>query len=88
MEERPCRETCIPEPTAYFYDTMGLFLPGRRVRNKRFDYEPRYYNPKKDEKLKKRMRIQAFNRRRRSPMGIIYFIILCAMAIYVYQQLG
>ena len=88
MEERLRNKACIPGTSAYFYHTMGLFLPGRRVRNKKFDYEPRYYNPKKDEKLKKRMRFQAFNRRRRSPMGIIYFIILCAMAIYVYQQLG
>jgi len=88
VEERLHNQACIPGPTAYFLSTMGLFLPGRRVRNKRFDYEPRFYNPKKDEKLKKRMRIQAFNRRRRSPMGIVYFIILCAMAVYVYQQLG
>lgn len=67
---------------------MGIFLPGRGVRNRKFDYEPRYYNPKKDEKLKKRMRIQAVNRRRRSPLGIVYFILLFAMAIYVYQKLG
>ena len=67
---------------------MGLFLPGRRVRNKRFDYEPRFYDPKKDEKLKKRMRIQAHNRRRRSPMAIVYFLLLGAMAVYFYQQLG
>lgn len=68
--------------------TMGLFLPGRRVRNKRFDYEPRYYDPRKDEKLKKRMRIQALNRRRRSPLGIIYFVALCALALFVYAQMG
>jgi hypothetical protein len=67
---------------------MGLFLPGRRVRNKRFDYEPRYYDPRKDEKLKKRMRIQALNRRRRSPLGIIYFVALCALALFVYAQMG
>lgn len=67
---------------------MALFIPGRKVKNKRFDYEPRYYNPKKDEKLKQRMRVTALNRRRRSPLGIIYFILLFAMAVYVYQKLG
>ena len=67
---------------------MGLFIPGKRVRNRKFSYEPRFYDPKKDEKLKRRMRIQAHNRRRRSPMGLVYFILLFAMAIYIYQQLG
>ncbi|MDA0875432.1 MAG: hypothetical protein O3C45_10290 [Bacteroidetes bacterium] len=67
---------------------MGLFIPGRRVRNKRFDYEPRFYDPKKDEKLKQRMRIQARNRRRRSPMGLVYFLLLFGMAVYVYLKLG
>ncbi|MDA0378379.1 MAG: hypothetical protein O2899_02715 [Bacteroidetes bacterium] len=67
---------------------MGLFIPGRRVRNKRFDYEPRFYDPKKDEKLKQRMRIQARNRRRRRPMGLVYFLLLFGMAVYVYLKLG
>ncbi len=88
MEERAEGKLCIRAQPGYIDRTMGIFLPGRRVRNKKFDYEPRYYNPKKDEKLKKRMRIQAYNRRRRSPLGIIYFLLLFAMAIYVYHQLG
>ena len=67
---------------------MGLFIQGKKVRNKKYDYEPRYYNPKKEEKLKQRMRFTAPNKRRRSPVGLIYFVLLCAMAIYVYQKLG
>jgi len=67
---------------------MGLFTPGSRAKNKRFSYEPRFYNPKKDEQIKRRMRIQAVNRRRRSPVGLIYFALLFAMAVYIYQQLG
>ena len=47
---------------------MGLLTPGRRVRPKRFDYEPRFYDPKKEEKLKKRMRVKRLSTaKRRSP---------------------
>ena len=68
---------------------MGLLTPGRRVRPKRFDYEPRFYDPKKEEKLKKRMRVKRLSTaKRRSPAGMIYFVLLCAMAVYVYIQLG
>ncbi len=69
---------------------MGLFVPtSRRVKNRRFSYEPRFYNPEKDESLKRRMRLKGMSKsRRRSPMGIVIFAILLAMAIYAYIKLA
>ncbi|HAY35714.1 MAG: hypothetical protein HOC28_02355 [Bacteroidetes Order II. Incertae sedis bacterium] len=68
---------------------MGILSSGRGIRPKRFDYEPRFYNPKKEEKIKQRMRVQRLSKaKRRSPAGIIYFLLLFAMATYVYVQLG
>lgn len=67
---------------------MSLFTPGRRAKNKRFSYDPRFYNSKKDEKIKRRMRFQAVNKRRRSPLGLIYFALLFAMAMYIYQVMS
>ena len=67
---------------------MGIFIQSRKSRPRRFDYEPRYYNPERDNKVKKRMRIQSRVRRRRSPAGIIYFALLLAMAVWIYLRLG
>lgn len=68
---------------------MGMFVPGRRAKPRRFEYEPRYYNPKKDENLRRRLRVQSKTRsQRRSPAGIIYFVLLLAMAIYIYTMIG
>ncbi len=69
---------------------MGIFIPtNRRVRNRRFSYEPRYYDPEKEERLKRRIRIKSRSRaRRRNPAGLIYFLVMLAMVIYVYLKLG
>ena len=67
---------------------MGLFIPNRNVRHKRFEYEPRFYDPKKDEKLRQRIRVRRLTSKRRKGSGIIYFLILFAMAVYVYMNLG
>ncbi|MDX1546848.1 MAG: hypothetical protein R3247_07670 [Rhodothermales bacterium] len=67
---------------------MGLLLPGRKVRPRRFDYEPRYYDPRKEESLKRRMRIKSRSRRRRSPIGLLYFAALLLFAFYIYNALG
>jgi hypothetical protein len=67
---------------------MGLFLPGRRASNRRFDYEPRYYDPKKEQDLKRRMQVGRRAKRRRSPMGIVYAGILLVGALYFYFRLG
>lgn len=68
---------------------MSIFSPGKRAKYRRFSYEPRFYDPKKDEDLRRRMRIKSLSRRkRRNPAGIILFVILLAMALFVYYQLG
>ena len=68
---------------------MGIFMPGSRAKHRRFSYEPRFYDPKKDQDLRHRMRIKSLSRRkRRNPVGIILFSILLAMALFVYFQLG
>ena len=69
-------------------DTMGLFRPGKNSRHRKFSYEPRYYNPDKEERLKRRMRFQSRTSRRRSPAGLLYFGMLFAMALYIYMKLG
>lgn len=64
-------------------------MPGSRSKHRRFDYEPRFYDPKKDEDLRRRMRIKSLSRRkRRNPAGILLFVILLAMAVFVYYQIG
>lgn len=66
---------------------MGIFIPSRRSKPRRFSYEPRYYDPTKDESLKKRIRVRSRARRRRSPLGLIYFAGLLLFAIYIYNAL-
>ncbi len=67
---------------------MGLFVPNRKVKPRRFSYEPRHYDPTKDESLKRRMRIQSRAQRRRSPLGLLYFAALLLFAFYIYNALG
>ena len=66
---------------------MSLFMPGRRVRHRRFSYEPRFYNPERDDRIKRRIRIQS-RARRRSPAGAVYFLLLLAMVVFIYMKLG
>lgn len=63
-------------------------MPGRRAQPRRFAYEPRYYNPEKDESLKRRMRIKSAARSKRRGSSFIYLVALLVMAIYVYNLLG
>ena len=58
----------------------------QRVTHKRFDYTPRYYNPEKDESLKRRMRIKT-RTKRRNPTTVVWFAIVLLLAFYVYTQL-
>ncbi len=67
---------------------MGLFIPSRKAAPRKFSYVPRYYDPTKDESLKRRIRIRSRARRRRSPVGLLYFIALLLFALYIYQALG
>ncbi len=67
---------------------MGLFGPSKRSRHRRFSYEPRYYDPEREERLSRRMTIMSHSRRRRSPAGLIYFGMLLAFAIWIYQSIS
>ncbi len=67
---------------------MGIFLPGKQRRPRQFSYEPRFYNPEKDENIKRRMRIQSHARRRRNPMSIMYFIIVLGIILYLFRMLA
>lgn len=68
---------------------MSLFVP-RRAKPRKFSYEPRYYDPSKEEDLKRRLRIQRYSRaaRRGRFTGLIYFAALLLFAIYIYNLLG
>lgn len=66
---------------------MGLLF-GRKAQPKKFDYTPRYYDPKKDDSLKRRMRIRSRARRRRSPLALYYLVALLLTALYVYNVIG
>jgi hypothetical protein len=68
---------------------MAIFARGTRKKPRRFSYDPRYYDPRKEEDLRKRMRIRSLSRRpKRSPQGIIFFVILLVLAVWVYLNLG
>ena len=66
---------------------MGIFSSGGRRGPRHFSYEPRFYNPEKDEGIKRRMRIQSKARRRRSPTALLYLLILLTFSIYIYMTL-
>lgn len=65
---------------------MALFRPPKR-KNKKFGYEPRFYDPSKDEDLKRRMRVRRKRNRRRNPMSLVYFLGLFLFAMFIYYQL-
>ena len=68
---------------------MNLFVP-RRAKHRRFSYEPRYYDPSKEEDLKRRLRIQRRSRAKRRGRftSLLYFAALLLFAVYIYNLLG
>ena len=66
---------------------MGIFVNTKRSSHRRFDYQPRFHNPEKEKKLRERIRIHSRASRRRSPIGLIYGLILLTFAVYLYQSL-
>jgi hypothetical protein len=49
---------------------------GRRASYKRFNYEPRYYDPSKENRIRDRMRIQTRVRRGTGRSILLYVLIL------------
>ena len=68
---------------------MSIFTPKHR-KPRGFRYEPRYYDPKDDEDLRRRMRIQRMSRmkRRNKFTNLLYFGALLLFALYIYNLLG
>ncbi|MCY4672535.1 MAG: hypothetical protein OXD43_02005 [Bacteroidetes bacterium] len=66
---------------------MGLLF-GPKAQPRKFDYTPRYYDPRKDDSLKRRIRIQSRVRRRRSPVALYYLAALLLTALYIYNAIG
>ncbi len=72
---------------------MRIFRSRRKPR--RFDYEPRFYNPKEDDeakrrqRMRRRMKVQSKARRsRRDKSTLFYLLALLAFAIFIYTSLG
>ncbi len=60
----------------------------RKAKPRQFSYEPRFYDPTRDDRLKHRMRIKSRARHRRSPLALLYFLALLFFAIFIYGALG
>ncbi|MEM8487736.1 MAG: hypothetical protein AAF564_19445 [Bacteroidota bacterium] len=63
---------------------MGIIFNSKRAKHRKFDYQPRFHNPEKEKKLRERIRIQSRASRRRSPVGIIYALVLLTFAAFLY----
>ena len=66
---------------------MGIIAPGGRAKYRRFAYEPRYYDPAKEKKLKQRMRIKS-KVRRRNPAAFLSILLLLVLAAFIYMNAG
>jgi len=65
--------------------STAMFFPRNRVKNQRFSYEPRYYNPTRDENIRQRMRIQGRSAaRRKRPTNLLVILALLVMALYIF----
>ena len=67
---------------------MGLFIPSKRPVPRRFEYEPRYYDPSRDESLRQRLRIARRTRKRSGPTKALYYGILLVIVLYILNALG
>ena len=66
-----------------------MFVPRHKVRNRRFTYEPRYYDPTHDEGIKRRLRIKRRAKsKRRGRMSLFWILALLLMALYIYNSIN
>lgn len=65
---------------------MGLFIPSKRATHRKFSYEPRFYDPEKEEKLKRRIRIKS-KTQRRHPAKSVFWMALVMLAAWIYLTL-
>lgn len=65
---------------------MPLLTPRSRPRPRRFQYEPRFYDPKRDERIKQRLRFPRKTRRGKQP-AFIAVAVLLLVAFWIYTHL-
>jgi hypothetical protein len=63
-----------------------MLTPRHRPKARRFHYEPRFYDPGKDERMKKRIRFKSPTRRGKQP-AFIAVAVLLLIAFYIYTNL-
>lgn len=63
-----------------------MLIPRHRPKPRRFQYEPRFYDPSKDERLKRRLHIKSNTRRGKQP-AFIAVALLLLLAFYIYTKL-
>ena len=66
---------------------MGFFVSGSRPRPRRFDYEPRYYDPRRDESLRGKMRVARKTQKRSSPTKALLYGAMVVIALFILNSL-
>lgn len=67
---------------------MGLFIPSKRPVPRRFDYEPRVYDPSQEETLRQRLRGARKVRKRSSPTKALFYGVALVIVLYILNSLG
>ena len=62
-------------------------LMRNRPKPRRFQYEPRFYDPERDQKIKRRMHFKSKTRRGKQP-AFVAVAILLLLAFYAYTHIG
>jgi hypothetical protein len=65
---------------------MGL-ISKKQVRNTRFDYEPRFYDPTREDRLKRRMRIKSKSKPRGRNQSALTIGILFILVLIIYVSI-
>ena len=63
-----------------------MLIPRQKYRHRKFGYEPRFYDPTKDENIRKRIRIKSKVRRGKHS-NLIWTAMLLVMIFYFYRLL-
>jgi hypothetical protein len=63
-----------------------MLTPRHRPKARKFNYEPRFYDPSEDEKKKERVRFDSKTRRGKQP-AFIAIAVLLLLVLYVYTRL-
>lgn len=62
-----------------------MLIP-RQKKPRRFDYEPRYYDPTEDNRFKARLRFSSKTRRGKRP-SFLFIVILTILVLLVYLMI-